>query len=80
VHALIDFHPAIAVSELINNLKSASSKRVGNRYGVRLRRFYRQPGLWHRAYYVGSVGGASLEVVRQYVDAQGQEAPARPPA
>lgn len=80
VHALIDFHPAIAISELINNLKSASSKRVGNRYGVRLRRVYRQPGLWHRAYYVGSVGGASLEVVRKYVEAQGQEPPSTPPA
>jgi putative transposase len=26
---------------------------------------------WHRAYFVGSVGGASLEAVRAYVDAQG---------
>ncbi|MHB1564739.1 MAG: transposase, partial [Leptospirillum sp.] len=26
---------------------------------------------WHRAYYVGSVGGATLETVRRYVESQG---------
>jgi putative transposase len=80
VHLLVDIHPALGISALINNLKSASSKRVGNRYATRLRRHYRQPGLWHRAYYVGSVGGASLDTVRAYVEAQGQEPPSRPPA
>ena len=32
--------------------------------------------IWHRAYDVGSVGGASLETVKRYVEAQGtQEKP-----
>ncbi|MDO9050817.1 MAG: transposase, partial [Methylotenera sp.] len=33
--------------------------------------FYYKPLFWHRAYFVGSVGGATLETVRAYVDAQG---------
>ncbi|WP_374121823.1 transposase [Paraburkholderia phenoliruptrix] len=32
---------------------------------------------WSRAYFVGSVGGAMLETVRAYVDAQGTEEHAR---
>ncbi|MFO7543327.1 MAG: transposase, partial [Thiobacillus sp.] len=36
-----------------------------------------KPLFWHRAYYVGSVGGATLDTVRAYVDAQGTEEHAR---
>jgi len=39
--------------------------------------FYHKPLFWHRAYFVGSVGGATLETVRAYVDAQGTEEHAR---
>jgi putative transposase len=71
VHLLIAIHPAIKISELVNNLKAASSKRMGGQHAARLRRFYSKPGLWHHAYYVGSVGGATPETVRAYVEAQG---------
>ena len=41
-----------------------------------LRKFYWTPYFWHRAYYVGSIGNASLETVKRYVAAQGtQEKP-----
>ena len=72
VHLLIDIHPALNLSTLINNLKSASSKRIRGKHWNWLRHFYSQPVLWHRAYYVGSVGGATLETVRAYVEAQGR--------
>lgn len=39
--------------------------------------FYAKPLFWHRAYFVGSVGGATLDTVRAYVDAQGTEEHAR---
>jgi putative transposase len=59
------------LSTLINNLKSASSRRMRNRFADHLAKFYGQPYFWHRAYYVGSVGGASLDTVKRYVGAQG---------
>ena len=73
---LIDIHPALNISTLINNLKSASSKRLRRRFAEHIKEFYRKPVFWHRAYYVGSVGDVSLEVVRNYVGRQG--APDRP--
>ncbi len=72
VHLLLDIHPALNLSTLINNLKSASSKRIRGKHWNWLRHFYSRPVLWHRAYYVGSVGGATLETVRAYVEAQGK--------
>ena len=71
VHLLVEIHPALNISTLINNLKTASSRRVRNRFADHLKPFYWKPYFWHRAYYVGSVGGATLETVRRYVESQG---------
>lgn len=77
VRLLADIHPALDISVLINNLKTASARRARNRFAEHLAPFYRKPQFWHRAYYVGSVGGASLDQVRAYVEAQGTEEHAR---
>ncbi len=84
VHLLVGVHPALNIATLINNLKSASSLLVRNRFPDHLRNFYRKPYLWHRAYYAGSVGNASLDAVKRYVEAQGtreksRKATRRPP-
>ena len=77
VHMLIDIHPALDISVLINNLKTASARRARSRFAEHLARFYTKPLFWHRAYFVGSVRGATLETVRAYVDAQGTAEHAR---
>lgn len=74
VHLLVDIHPALNIATLINNLKTASSRRIRNRYGEHLAKFYWKPVLWHRAYFVASTGGAPLEVIRRYVESQGTKA------
>lgn len=71
VHVLIDIHPALEISGLINNLKSASSKRIRGKHWNWLRHFYASNQFWNRAYFVSAVGGASLETVKAYVAAQG---------
>lgn len=73
VHMLIDIHPALNVSTLINNLKTASARRARNRFADHLAQYYWKPLFWHRAYFVSSVGGATLETVKAYVQAQGTE-------
>lgn len=77
VHLLVGIHPALDISVLINNLKTASARRARARFTDHLAPFYWKPLFWHRAYFVGSVGGATLETVRAYVDAQGTEEHAR---
>lgn len=73
VHLLVDIHPALDISVLINNLKTASARRARNRFAEHLAAFYSKPLFWHRAYFVGSVGGVTSETVRAYVDAQGTD-------
>ncbi|MDA8111199.1 MAG: IS200/IS605 family transposase [Nitrospiraceae bacterium] len=83
VHLLVEIHPALNISTLINNLKTASARRVRHRFSEHLKPFTWKPYFWHRADYVGSVGEATPETVRRYVESQGtKEKPrkAKPPA
>ena len=70
VHLLIDIHPALNISELINNLKSATSKKTRNHFRDHVAQFYWKPHFWHRAYYAGSVGTVSPETIRAYIEKQ----------
>ncbi len=83
VHLPVGIHPALNLSILINHLKSASARRMRNRFADHLRKFDWKPYFWHRAYYIG-VGGPSLDTVKRYVAAQGtqekpRQAAKRPP-
>lgn len=71
VHLLISYHPNLNLSVLVNNLKSTSSRQLRTKYEAYLRKFYWKSVFWRRAYYAGSVGHASLETVKRYVESQG---------
>ena len=70
VHLLVNIHPALDISKLINNLKSATSKKTRGHFPEQVAKFYWKPHFWHRAYYVGSVGLVSLETIRRYIEQQ----------
>lgn len=71
VHLLIDIHPALNISVLINNLKTASARRARNRFADHLAPFYRKPLFCSRAHLTVALGAPQLETVRACVDAQG---------
>lgn len=67
VHALITLPPAEALADFVNATKTTTSRR--------LRRDFPQlkqlgSALWSRSYFVCSVGGAPLEVIKEYVRSQ----------
>ncbi|MGM0540876.1 MAG: IS200/IS605 family transposase [Pseudomonadota bacterium] len=69
-HLLVDIPPTIGISKLANNLKSASSKRIRGKFSSWVDKFYWKPYFWHRAYFVASVGHASLDTIKAYVEKQ----------
>jgi len=73
VHLLLGFHPNLMPSKFVNNLKTVTSRLIRKQYKTYLSQFYWKPVLWTRAYCLLSVGGASLEVLKQYI--QNQERP-----
>ena len=70
VHLLVKAHPNLNLSNLVNNLKTVSSRRVRKMYKEYLSKYYWKSYFWHRAYCIVSVGGASLEVIKKYIQDQ----------
>ncbi len=69
VHLLINYPPKVALSKLVNSLKGVSSRRLrSDRPEVAGR--YRHGVLWSPSYFAASCGGAPLDIIREYVEAQ----------
>ena len=70
VHLLVSFPPKVAVSKLVNSLKGVSSRRMRQEFGELERHYWRGERLWSGSYFAGSVGGAPISVLRQYIENQ----------
>ncbi|WP_417583321.1 IS200/IS605 family transposase [Nitrincola sp.] len=69
VHLLVSYPPKLAVSVLVNNLKSVSSRRV-RILNTHIPRQSKSGALWSRSYFACSAGGATIETLREYVQSQ----------
>ncbi|SCG76932.1 IS200/IS605 family transposase [Micromonospora inositola] len=70
VHLLVNFPPKVAISKLVNSLKGVSSRRMRQEFPDLVRHYYRANRLWSASYFAGSVGGAPLTDLRQYIEQQ----------
>lgn len=70
VHLPVNFPPKIALSRLVNSLKGVSSRRMRQEFPELARHYYRANKLWSGSYFAGSVGGAPISVLRQYIEQQ----------
>ncbi|MCZ4124643.1 IS200/IS605 family transposase [Streptomyces sp. H39-S7] len=70
VHLLVHYPPKIALSKLINSLKSVSSHYLRAEYTGRINRIGMSSVFWSRSYFAGSCGGAPLTMIHQYIDGQ----------
>ncbi|OKJ19427.1 IS200/IS605 family transposase [Streptomyces sp. CB01580] len=70
VHLLVNFPPKVALSKLVNSLKGVSSRRLRQEYPELVRHYWRAQRLWSGSYFAGSVGGAPLSIVREYIEQQ----------
>jgi putative transposase len=67
IHALIEFPPKLSVSQMVNALKGVSSRRYGQ---AGYKKPYGKDALWSPSYFVSSIGGAPLEVLKRYIQSQ----------
>ena len=79
VHLLVNYPPKVQLSKLINSLKGVSSRRLKQEFHeIRNHWVCRKSGsLWSPSYFAGSVGGAPLSVLKQYIEQQNR--PTSPP-
>ena len=72
VHLLLSMHPNVVASRFVNNLKTVTSRLMRKEYEKHLARFYWKSVLWTRAYCLITAGGAPLEILKSYIENQGQ--------
>ncbi|WP_330309752.1 MULTISPECIES: IS200/IS605 family transposase [unclassified Streptomyces] len=70
VHLLVNFPPKVAVTKLVNSLKGVSPSRLRQEFPDLVRHYWRANKLWSGSYFAGTVGGAPLSVVKQYIEQQ----------
>ena len=77
VHLLLNYPPKVRLSELVNSLKGVSSRRLKQEFPA-ISTFWsvrKSKGhLWSPSYFVGSVGGAPIALLKQYIEAQDRPA------
>jgi putative transposase len=73
VHLLVNYPPKVRLSELVNSLKGVSSRRIKQEFPT-ISTFWsvrKSKGhLWSPSYFVGSVGGAPIALLRKYIESQ----------
>ncbi|MFI5659130.1 IS200/IS605 family transposase [Streptomyces sp. NPDC051684] len=74
VHLLVNFPPKVAVTKLVNSLKGVSSRRLRQEFPDLVQHYWRANKLWSGSYFAGTVGGAPLTVVKQYIEQQNRPA------
>lgn len=67
VHLLVEVDPVIGIHRLVKRIKGRSSRILRKRYKFLRSRI---PALWTNSYFVSTVGGAPLEVIKQYIEGQ----------
>jgi putative transposase len=70
VHLLVNYPPKIAISKLVNCLKGVSSRLIRKKKHRGIQKALWGKSLWSPSYFAGSCGGASLEIIRQYIQQQ----------
>ncbi len=72
IHLLVEYPPKYSVSVLVNALKGTSSRLLRSARRDLAARYWKGV-LWSPSYFAASAGGAPLERVKQYVEAQRAE-------
>ncbi|EJF06144.1 transposase [Thiovulum sp. ES] len=71
VHLLILYPPRLALSKLINSLKGVSSRKLRKEFKIFHKEYWGDnSALWSRSYFVASVGGAPIEILKKYIEEQ----------
>lgn len=69
VHLMIEYPPKYALSKIVNSMKGASSRVLKKQCPDVADRYYKG-ALWSPSYFAGSVGGAPLSILKQYIKNQ----------
>jgi putative transposase len=72
IHILFEAPPQINLANTVNSYKTVTSRYIRKEFEEELRKFYWKPYFWSRSYMVLSTGGATIDVIKKYIEEQGK--------
>lgn len=72
IHVLFKAQPNTEMSKFLNAYKSASSRLIKRDFPHVKRRLWKET-FWSRSYCLVTTGGATIDVIRRYIEKQGRE-------
>ena len=72
VHILFKAHPNSEISKFINAYKSASSRLLKKEFPQIRQKLWKEY-FWSQSFCLLTTGGAPIEVIKQYIESQGQK-------
>jgi putative transposase len=67
IHLLLECNPQYGIHRVVKRIKGLSSRLLRQEFKELTTRL---PTLWSNSYFVSTVGGASLEIIKQYIENQ----------
>ena len=74
VHLLVSVPPNQSVSDLMQRLKGRSSRKLLQEFTELSRQFWGRH-MWARGYFAASSGNVTDEIIKQYIESQGEDFP-----
>lgn len=74
VHLLVSVPPNLSVSDLMQRLKGRSSRKLLQEFNELRRQFWGRH-MWARGYFAASSGNVTDEIIKQYIESQGEDFP-----
>lgn len=72
IHLLVSYEPNISISRIVQLLKQGTTYDLWQRHPNRLKLyFWKKNTFWSPSYFACSVGQASDDVIRKYIEQQG---------
>jgi putative transposase len=71
VHILFRAHPNTELSKFINAYKSASSRLIKKEFPQIRQKLWKEY-FWSRSFCLVTAGGAPLDIIKQYIEGQGE--------
>ena len=72
IHLMVSYKPNISVTQIVSKLKSETTHDLWSHHAPALsRHFWKKHTFWSPSYFACSVGNASQETIRKYIENQG---------
>lgn len=70
IHILFEIPPQVTPSKLVNTIKGVTSRMIRKNHSEYIKKYYWKPVFWNESYCILTTGGASIEVIKKYIEEQ----------